>query len=83
MAENKKQVDFEMNAKKKRVRACAEKSLESATESGRVDAERSAPRKLCLVRLATLVSLKDQGAKNGNVTTKSTKGKRKGVRTAL
>ena len=35
VAESKKQVVFEINAKKKRVRACAEKSLESATECGK------------------------------------------------
>jgi hypothetical protein len=34
------------NAKKMRLRACAKKSLESATECGRVHAGRSAPRKL-------------------------------------
>jgi hypothetical protein len=42
VAENKKQVVFEINAKKKRVRARAEKSLESATECGKVDAGRAA-----------------------------------------
>jgi hypothetical protein len=46
VAGNKKQVVFEINAKKKRMRACAKKSLESATECGKVDAGRSAPKVL-------------------------------------
>jgi hypothetical protein len=41
----KTQVVFEINRKKKRVRACAGKSLETATESGRVHAGCVAPRK--------------------------------------
>ena len=48
MAENKKQVVFEINAKKKRMRARSGKSLESATESGRVDAGRAAREKIAL-----------------------------------
>jgi hypothetical protein len=38
VAGNKKQVGFEKNAKKMRMRACAEKGLESATEYGTVHA---------------------------------------------
>ena len=44
-----KQVVFEINAKKKRMRAGAKTSLESATECGKVDAG-AAPRQSCLVR---------------------------------
>jgi hypothetical protein len=50
VAENKRQVVFKIKAKKTRMRANAEKSLESATECGKVDAGRAAPRCLCLVR---------------------------------
>jgi hypothetical protein len=42
VAKNKKPDVFEINAKKKRVRACAEKSLELATKNGKVDAVRGA-----------------------------------------
>ena len=45
------------NAKKVRVRACAKKSLESATECGKVDAGRAAPRKSSVVRFTGFVSL--------------------------
>jgi hypothetical protein len=50
VAENKKQVVSETNEKKMRLRARAKKSLESATECGKVDAGRAAPRESCLVR---------------------------------
>jgi hypothetical protein len=43
-AENKKPDAFEINAKKKRVRALAEKRLESATKCGTLDAGHFAPR---------------------------------------
>jgi ribosomal protein L18 len=57
VAENKKRIVFEINAKKKRVRACAEKSLESATECGKLDAGRAAPlRKESCVPVFTLIS---------------------------
>src|SRR5687767_14130238 len=39
---------FWVNAKKKRVRACAKKGLESATEYGKVDPGRAAPWELCV-----------------------------------
>jgi hypothetical protein len=39
------QIVFAVNGKKLRMRARAEKSLESATESGTLDAGRAAPRK--------------------------------------
>ena len=73
VAGNKKQVGFEINAKKMRMRDRAKKGLESATECGRFHAERAAPRKQCLLRFTTFASSIGQGAKNGNVTTKNTK----------
>jgi hypothetical protein len=42
VAGNKKQVVFEINAKKMRMRASAKKGLESATECGKVNAGRAA-----------------------------------------
>jgi hypothetical protein len=45
-----KQVVFDISAEKKLMRASAEKSLESATECGKVDAGRDARRESCLVR---------------------------------
>jgi hypothetical protein len=46
VAENKNHVVFEVNVKKMRMRACVEKSLESATKYGKVDAGRTARRTL-------------------------------------